>query len=248
MPSLAQDLYMIPFKLVEGVIYVIISVIILKRNKKQLLNQIYFISILGWGIYIFLDMILYPLAHFETSYFSTITINSTEWVSPMIANILRDIALISAGALPIGFLYASIILKYGKAHAIKPKIVFILLLLYFLFVIPTIIFDLTIRSGDFVKSYFNIGSGLMILAQIVIFLIGIVYLVQLYLKFKDALMKKSIRHLILGSSLLLAGIVFFLLVGFMNISAYAAITGPIGHLMWMVGAIFIYKGIIAPGN
>ena len=47
MPSLIQDLYMIPFKLVEGVIYVTIAIIILKRNRKKLLNRTFFISILG---------------------------------------------------------------------------------------------------------------------------------------------------------------------------------------------------------
>ncbi len=245
MPSLVQDLYMIPIKLIEGVIYLIISVIILKRDKKNLLNQTYFISILSWGIYIFLDMILYPLAHFETSYFSTITINSTEYVIPVITNILRDIALIFAGILAVGFLCASIILKHGEIFVKKSKIILTLLVFYLIFVIPTIIFDITIRSGDYVKSYFNIGSVLMMFAQIVIFLIAVYYLIQLYSTFNDTILKKRIGNFIQGTSLLLGGIIFFILVGFMNINAYAVITGPIGHFMWILGAIFIYKGIIS---
>ncbi|TFG10804.1 MAG: hypothetical protein EU535_08035 [Promethearchaeota archaeon] len=242
MPSLLQDFYMIPFKLLEGVIYISIAVIILNRNKKSTLHRTYFVSILSWGIYILLDMILYPLAHFETTYTGTLTIDSQVWEIPLVANILRDIALIFAGILAVGFLYASIILKYGEDYAKKPKIILTFFILYFVVVIPTILFDVTIRSGDYVKSYFNIGSVLMMFAQIVILLIGLYYLAQLYSKFEEGIPKRSIGNFILGTALLLGGIIFFIVVGLMNLTAYAAITGPIGHGMWTVGAIFIYKG------
>jgi len=248
MPTLLQDFYMIPFKLLEGIIYLSISVIILKRDRKSLLNQIYFISILSWGIYIFLDMILYPLAHFESSYISTITIKSTEWAIPLIANILRDIAILFGGILAFGFLYASIILKFGESYAKQTKIILSLGVSYIIFAGATIFFDVIIHSGDYVKAHFNLGSGVMIFAQIIIFVVAIYYLLLLYSRFSDTTIKKRIGNFILGTSLLLGGIVFFVLVGFMNISAYAAITGPIGHLMWTLGAVFIYKGIITPLN
>ena len=246
MPSLIQDLYMIPFKLVEGMVYLIISVIILKRNKKDLLNQAFFLSILSWGIYILLDMILYPLAHFETQNFGSVTVNSETYVLPMVANILRDLAIAFAGGLAVGFLYATVILRYGEEFAKQGKIVMSFIIIYLGLVIPTILFDQTLKANDYVKSSFNLGSVVMMFAQILIFILGLNNLLRLYFQFDNVDIKKRIGFFILGNGVLLMGVIFFVLIGAIGLSEYAFITGPIGHTIWTLGAIFIYKGITRP--
>ena len=188
-------------------------------------------------------MILYPLAHFETTYWEVKIIDSTEVVIPFIANILRDVALCFAGLLTVGSLYASLILKHGENVVKKPKTCLAFIALYLGLVIPTIIFDQTIRVEDYVKSNFNAGSVIMILAQIVILSTGALNLVQLHFRFEDEIIRKRIGYFILGISSLPIGTLYFTFLGVAGLNQLAFITGPIGHLLWTLGALFIYKGM-----
>lgn len=241
MATLDQDLLMIPFKVIEIIVYLVCALMIYRKDKKYILNKTYFVSLLGWVVYILFDAILFPVGHYETTYIGT----TAEAYIPLFANIFRDIAVAGGGVLAFGFLYASIIIRYGEATAKQRKTFLLVFGGYFLFAIPTIIFDRIIKEmKDPVKVHteFGIASIITILAQIVIYLIAIIQLITIYRRINEPQEKRRVLFFILGCLFIAIGVIFFVIVGAVA-SGYAFITGPMGHIIWILAPIFILFGI-----
>ncbi|MHA1271416.1 MAG: hypothetical protein ACTSPY_16605 [Candidatus Helarchaeota archaeon] len=242
-----QDLYMIIFKVIEVLVYLFCAVTIYRKKKEYILNKIYFVSLCCWAIYIIFDAILFPIGHLETTSFGTISVKSGVATIPMYANILRDIAVCAGGILAFGFLFASIIIRYGEAIAKEKKTLMIIVCGYLALVIPTAIFDQIIKEVDrvpvTVHTQFGIPSILMIVAQIVVYFIAIYELVVIYRNISDAKEKRRIFYFIMGAIFIALGVIFFIAVGAIGMDEIAFITGPIGHIIWILAPIFILMGI-----
>ncbi|MHA1311740.1 MAG: hypothetical protein ACTSQO_12580 [Candidatus Helarchaeota archaeon] len=247
MADLNQDLYMITFKVIEVFVYLFCAITIYRKKRGYILNRTYFIALSGWVVYILLDAILFPVGHIEPFSFGYISVNSGLATIPMIANILRDIAVAAGGVLAFGFLYASIIIRFGEARAKEKRTLLIMLGGYFLLVIPTIIFDQIIKEINLnpvtVHTQFNIPSAIMILAQIIVYFIGVYELFVIYRKISDKNEKRRILFFILGVIIIAIGVLFFVIIGLVNLEGSAFITGPIGHIIWILAPIFILIGI-----
>ncbi|MBD3228439.1 MAG: hypothetical protein GF329_09645 [Candidatus Lokiarchaeota archaeon] len=233
MADLNQDLYMIGFKVVEIIVYIFCAVTIYRKKKEYILNKTYFISLLGWAVYIIFDAILFPVGHYESA-------------DLIFANLFRDIAVCAGGVLAFGFLFASIIIRYGEAKAKETKTLLLVVGGYFAFAIPTVIFDTIVRevkdSVPVVHTDFNIPSAIMIVAQILIYLIAIIQLMSIYRRIDDKSEKRRVLYFILGCLFIAIGVLFFVLLGLLNLGDIAWLTGPIGHIIWIFAPIFILIG------
>jgi len=245
MADLNQDLYMVYFKAFEVVIYALCAITIYRKNPKYILNRTYFIALLGWTLYMLMDAILFPLGHFETVFLTT----PDGKLLPLTSNILRDIAVIGGGIIAFGFVYASIIIRYGEATAKERKTLLLVLGGYLGLVIPTIIFDRIVKKevAGVIKigTDYNIGSIIMIAVQLCIYFFAIYELVAIYLKIDEPKEKKRVLFFILGCTFIALGVIYFIIVGLL-FRQYAFITGPIGHAIWTIAPIFIYIGIKRP--
>ncbi|NVM52356.1 MAG: hypothetical protein HWN66_01550 [Candidatus Helarchaeota archaeon] len=242
MADFTQDIYMIIPKTAEVIVFLFCALTIYRRKKEYILNKTYLVSLCGWSIYIIMDAILFPIAHIEPFSFGTISVDAGLASMPMIANILRDIAICAAGVIGSGFLYASIIIRYGEATAKDTRVIILIVAGYLAWAIPTVIFDTIIKIAGRAYTYFHIGNAITIFAQITIFFIAVYELVVIYRKVQDKKEKRRILYFISGSSLIALGIIFFVVVGLLSIQP-AYITGPIGHVIWLLAPIAILLGI-----
>jgi hypothetical protein len=242
MADLFQDLYMITFKVIEIIVYLYCAITIYRKDKKYILNKTYFIALLGWVIYILFDAILFPIGHIETLSWGTVDGATV----PLFANIFRDIAVAGGGVLAFGFLYASIIIRYGEATAKQRKTLALIFGGFFLFAIPTIIFDRIIKGlvdGVIkVRTEFSIASVITIFAQIIIYFIAIYQLFAIYRRINESQEKRRVLFFILGCLFIALGVLFFVIVSLVA-SGFAFITGPVGHAIWIIAPIFILFGI-----
>ncbi|MHA1229911.1 MAG: hypothetical protein ACTSRP_02265 [Candidatus Helarchaeota archaeon] len=247
MADLNQDLYMIIFKVIEVIIYFYCGYSIYRKNKEYILNRTYFISFLGWAAYIILDAILFPIGHIETGSFGNVTTKYGIATIPIIANVLRDIAVFAGAIIAFGFLYASIIIRYGEAKAKERNTLILLGAGYILMSVLTAIFDQIIKEinkvPETVHTQFSIPSAIMIVAQIVIYFLGIYELAIIYRKTSEKKEKRRIFYFIMGATFIALGVLFFVVVGLVGTEGIAYITGPIGHIIWILAPIFILLGI-----
>lgn len=217
-------------KTIEIIVFLCCALIIYQKKKDYILNKTYSIALCGWSIYVILDALLFPIAHLEST------------APPLIANILRDIAICAGGILAFGFLYASIIIRYGEALAKEIRTVILMVAGYLALVIPTVITDAIIKEAGNVHTDFNISNGITILAQIIIYFIAVYQLIVNYRVIQDEKIKKRILYFIFGALLIALGIIFFIIVG-VTASEFDFITGPIGHFIWILAPVFILLGV-----
>jgi hypothetical protein len=90
---------------------VVFSFVLAFRIRKQsnyVLNRLLFAGLMGWGGYITLDTILYPIAPLSPTLF-------------IVANVLRHFSMVSIGIVPIAFFLAAQVIKNGEDMALRQR-------------------------------------------------------------------------------------------------------------------------------
>ncbi|MHA1680842.1 MAG: hypothetical protein ACTSUE_07530 [Promethearchaeota archaeon] len=80
----------------------------IKKKSKYILNYLFFLAFLGWGIFIGTDGVLFVIA----------PINEALYI---IANLLRDLGIVLLGLTPISLIIGAYVIKEGEEIAIRRK-------------------------------------------------------------------------------------------------------------------------------
>ena len=246
MGTLNIDLLMGIPRAVEFIVYITCAIMIY-RKRDYYLNKIYGVSLLGWVIYVLCDAFIFPIGHIEPWFWGTMPGNPAELL-PLVANILRDILIVGACITAFGYLYASVVIRYGEAKAKEKKLVIFFLSGIIITASLISIFDIIIKDISeipyTVSTTYNIMSILFILIELIIYGIAIYQHYEVYKEIdKNKPEKRKILFFILGSTFIAAGVIYFVLAGLLLSSIPQIIRGTIGHSIWILSPIFIYYGI-----
>ena len=90
---------------------VVFSFVLAFRIRKQsnyVLNRLLFVGLIGWGGYITLDTILFPIAPLSPTLF-------------FVADVMRHFSMVSIGIVPIAFFLAAQVIKNGEDMALRQR-------------------------------------------------------------------------------------------------------------------------------
>ncbi|MHA1696126.1 MAG: hypothetical protein ACTSXT_15135 [Candidatus Helarchaeota archaeon] len=247
MGTLMIDMFMgIPRGFEIG-IYLICSIIIYKKQN-YFLNKIYSVSLIGWTVYALCDLLIFPIGHIEPWSLGEISIHGEMMTVPLIANILRDIQIFGAAIMAFGYLYASIIIRYGASKAKEKKYIITIILLIASITLVMDAFDTIIKDTsvipDVVKTNYTMMSFIFILIELTLYFFAIYEHARVYKDInKDKIDKRKILYFIFGSATTAIGVLYFVIIGILiSGQEYQLITGPIGHMIWIMSPLFIYWG------
>lgn len=234
--------------------------------KRPQLNRIMLIGILGWFVYITLDLIIYliaPLSFNLTTPAGTYTGYRSDLLSLLIANVLRDIAMFGALTLNWSFIVTSFSIRFGEKKTYKifrsNPIAFILILL----INGILIFGDRIKVVMLDNQEVNVRAswtglyGIFLLVIVFQFFLSIIFLIASISSAKrkygfNSTLNKKMFYIFLGVVFMATGNLYWVLLGVFSpqyISVISIISNQvilswIGHAFWMFSALFFYKSII----
>ncbi|UYP47676.1 hypothetical protein NEF87_003961 [Candidatus Lokiarchaeum ossiferum] len=269
MIEIMQLILAIP-KTIEAVLFLII---ILKLNKKYKglslkerpqLNTLYLVGLIGWLIYITLDIFIYiiaPLSFTELTPIGVYTGYDSQFPSLFIANILRDIGFF--GALIISWCYfvAAFNIKFGEKQTHhffgNNRIIQALILTS----------SIVLSAGDKIKVEINEGNASVnavwdgiegaFVAIVILLFVTSVILLSITLRssipsISDDIFRRRIKILILGTVFMACGHIYWLglslllkipaVFEFLSIQFWYVTAHWIGHMLWTLSPIFIFSG------
>ncbi|MBD3227802.1 MAG: hypothetical protein GF329_06405 [Candidatus Lokiarchaeota archaeon] len=245
MGTLNLDLMMGIPRIIEFVVYLICALAIYKK-RDYYLNKVYAFSLCGWCVYVICDLLIFPIGHIEPI---TIPTGEAGLSYPLIANILRNFAVVGALTIAFGYLYASIVIRYGAARAKQRKII----LIFLSAAIPIAVimmFNDSIRkninvSPQVVSTHYTLFGVILFAVQLILYFFAIYQHYRVYRGIdKNKPKKRKILYFILGSLYIAAGVLYFIIIGkLIPGQDYQMITGPIGHFIWILSPICIYYGL-----
>jgi hypothetical protein len=224
------------------------------------------IGILGWFVYITLDLIIYliaPLSFNLTTPAGTYTGYRSDLLSLLIANVLRDIAMFGALTLNWSFIVTSFSIRFGEKKTYKifrsNPIAFILILL----INGILIFGDRIKVVMLDNQEVNVRAswtglyGIFLLVIVFQFFLSIIFLIASISSAKrkygfNSTLNKKMFYIFLGVVFMATGNLYWVLLGVFSpqyISVISIISNQvilswIGHAFWMFSALFFYKSII----
>lgn len=211
--------YLVALTLICGIVSIIVSFLILLKDKRSLLNQFLFLTFFFWAINVLLLGFIYgKLFDLE------------------ILNLIRDIE-ISFGIISGSFLLLSgLALKYGNSVQNK--------LLYIIIAITDLILIVIAIPNDYVDSAENniisepLGALSIFIIPGLLALLGISYFFRVYRISYERSLKRKIFYFILGSSFLVLGAV---LLGLRNaIPIDLQVLRMISNIFYTLGPISVF--------
>ncbi|MHA2000823.1 MAG: PAS domain-containing protein [Promethearchaeota archaeon] len=258
-----QLILVIP-KSLEALLSLIVIILALHKYKeipwrdRHLLERYLLIAICGWFVYIFFDIFIYLFAPMSmaSAPLGDYGGYDVRYPSLFLMNVFRDIAFLGI-LVQIWFIFfSSIVLKFGAAKGKRISQNWILNVILWGISILVIAFDkINVHitdSGPMVDADFG-GLGLTAII-FVESLLGLSILILIYSLFTDQRFKKSeelrknLKYLILGSSIVFLGYVYWLSLGtlasiFPKLLTDFRIGAHIfGHLIWLTSPFFMYLG------
>jgi magnesium-transporting ATPase (P-type) len=258
-------------KSIEAFICIFLVVLLTKRMMKKppeeryLLNKLFIFAFTCWFLYIGLDAILYNLAAIpfvnmpaDVILDSQVTGYPSEYPQVMIAQILRDIAMVAAFLLCYSYFTSSFLISHGTDW-VKQKIFKNIPFnaIYFFIMIFLVAGDqigVTKTGLDiFVEEKWDsMESAISMLLIIVLLLISatIFFRTVNKLESKDEIFKKRTRQIGWGVLVMGLGGVYWLIIGIyrslpgVDLPYYIIIALIfLGHFIWMLSPILIYLGL-----
>ncbi len=240
------QLFLLIPKVIQGIISLITAVIVFRKSN-YIVNRLFFVAFLIWGIVPFLDATMYLIA-------------ANSEADLFIANILRDIALALANLTCFTLLVAVLVIQRGKAEATSKKMIALLVSVFLVIFIYTDIFDrLAVFTLDNVEipatslpptlGTFRVTapgglSAVGFIASLAIFIINIGILTKLLRKIKNPEEKRHIRLFLVGLILLFSGYLWFFLIvaaKFQTLASYW-----FGYIIWTIAPVFSLLGVYTP--
>jgi hypothetical protein len=239
----------------------------IRRLSSYILNYLFYLAFLGWGVYISAEAILYIIAPF-----SAFTL--------AVANILLDISMIMISLIPLSFIQAAFMLKEGEEIAFhqKRKRLVAAFVVNFVIIIGVILNDSIIvtsggkvltgnqlpPTGKYMVSFDSrwLTSGInsttlpgfiafiFYLTYVVWYVAGISIMTSVARAETNGKKRMRLILIIIGILLIPAGIVYFvlkpLLLLFENLSANIVLSDDldfIGQVMWLLSPAVVYLGL-----
>ncbi len=182
-PSPISELVLIPARIIEAILYLILAIYVKKRGKQgdsaSQLNDVLFVAFLGGFLYSAVDNIVYLFG--GLSFDPNIVLNKEgyeiAYPSLFLANIFRDIGM-AGMLLNIWCLFiASIEIKYGVAWAekkiLKNKIVMAIIVGISALIIGFDLISISISSqGTFIRVVHSGLSGIIMLLALTLYFIA----------------------------------------------------------------------------
>ena len=261
-----QEILIIP-KSIEVLLFLIVSIFIAKqfrnapRQERPLLNRLFLAGIIGWTVYITLDIFIYVFAGWSFDALSPLGTYSgynLEYLSLLIVQILRDIGMAGAMIITVSYFLAAFTIQMGEIKTRRyffniPSFVGIsvisLVIIYYDQIAVTIS-----ASGISVSAIWNSWSGLSLF---IIILLYIMSAIILSLALREANIsensketKRKIRFLIAGVLFMALGHFYWFILGQLVIYAplFIGMFNVIalyvfGHMLWATSPICIYVGL-----
>ncbi len=240
------QLFLVVPKLIEAATLLATAVVI-RRKSNYVLNKVYFLAFLSWGLAAILDSLMYLIAPNSELFFT-------------IANFGRDLGAVLLNLAWFSFLFAVLIIVRGKQEALKRKTLAIAIVWYIIIVIGTIITDnisiVNRVTGEMilppdlppaagipfkVTAIVTPISALFISSTLILLGISIFLLPRVFRKIKDPSDRRRIQLFLTGLILLLAGSLYFMIIVGIRLYTFEAYT--IGYLIWTFAPIFTLLGV-----
>ncbi|MHA1891423.1 MAG: hypothetical protein ACTSYS_10580 [Promethearchaeota archaeon] len=247
-------------KLINFIFSTLIAVKIRKLSK-YILNFLFFVAFISWGLFILTDGILFIIAPNGKELYYT-------------ANIIRDLDVFFITVTPLCLLLASFVIKEGEEIAFvkKKKRLMSLYIVNFIIIVLLIVMDrvLVLEDGAILSpeqlppssSNFsvNFDSLWLILGinkdTIEGFLAFIFYLslcgwyffavFQLFYKqkYESSIKRLRAKFIALGIIMIPMGIIYFIIIPFLKVpSDFKWLTNTIGQVIWASSPLFVFLGM-----
>ena len=211
--------------IIAGLIAIVVGTLIVFKNKKEILNQYFFISLFAWGISFIFNALTFVYTDPET----------------IGVQILRDFAT-GAGSVAAFFLFITALILLKGPHFLSK--LYILLPIYFVMVVNTavgcifdhVVFDDELGIGvkttqePWVKIFIYIIPVLMISIAIGIF-------IKIRAESTDAVVRRRISFFILGFAFIVIGTFVFATSGIIE-QLIGTLNTTIEYLIWVLAEIF----------
>nr|MDO8110749.1 hypothetical protein [Candidatus Sigynarchaeota archaeon] len=238
----------------------LLSIILAFRIKKlsnYILNYLFFISFIGWGIFIGLDGLLYIIAPNGAFLYT-------------LANIFRDVCMIMIALIPLCFIQAGFIIKEGEEIALHEKKLRLILSFIVSFVISIamistdsiIVMDKTAHpphpflpdelppTGAFSVSFDpNILANLFYISFVAWYVFG-VFLMFFQQRREAGVKRNRTRYIMFGILMIPIGIVYFIVQPYiMPLLPVVPGVDPkfvynlVGQIIWAFSPILVYIGM-----
>ena len=263
-----QLLLILP-KLIESLLFGLCAYELNKKYKetpllkRPQLNRVMLIGILGWCVYITLDIIIYIIAPLSFSLdvpADTYMGYHPDFPSLVIANILRDIAMFGALTLYWSFIVSSFSIRFGEKKTFNifrgNPIAFILIL----GINGVLIFGDRIKVVMLDNQEVNVSAtwtgfyGFFLIIIFIQFSLSIIFLIASIISTKrkygfNTTLNKKMTLILLGVTFMGIGNLYWVILGrlvpqlnsLLTIISIRAIFFSVGHLIWMSSAFFMYK-------
>ncbi|TFF85319.1 MAG: hypothetical protein EU551_04315 [Promethearchaeota archaeon] len=245
MGTLNIDMIMSIPRAIELVVYLTCAIIIY-RKRDYYLNKVYAFSLIGWSLYVICDILIFPIGHFEP--YIIMASGEPGITYPLIANILRDFQVLGGLLTAFGYIYASIVIRYGVLKAKEKKTMGILIIAAVIFSLIGMLNDGIIRNVNETPQvvqtdYKPLGIAIFFV-EITLFFIAVYEHIRAYREIDISKPeKRRIMYFIFGSVLIAAGVIYFIIIGQVVPGRdYQIITGPIGHAIWILSPLCILYG------
>lgn len=264
-----QLILIIP-KTIESLLFLLNIILAYKKyahltwNDRPLVERFFFIGLIGWFIYITLDIIIYFLAPLSMGLLSDgiYTGYLSGHVSLTLVNLMRDIAFTGALVQLWSYFFASLTILLGETKVSRVMKHYFTRIAVIAISIIVVIFDkikVTIVDGlPIVDAEYQGLGGFVIGLFICIYFGGALILILSLRKetqaYKSNKMKKHLIALIIGVSVMGIGNLYWLFLGVLggiNPSLFETTSNRflftfIGHIIWTLSPIFIYIGFRKP--
>ncbi len=228
----------------------------IKRLAGHLLNYLYYMAYMCWGVFIGTDSILFTIAANDSTLYT-------------IANVLRDVSVVMIALIPLWFIHAGAIIKEGEEIAIhvkRPRLVATFIIDFVLAIVlvltdSVIVYDTSQPApypvispgnlpptGDFMVNFdTESAAGTFGSLMFIVFVCWYVYSVVFMLTIQRGQTGKRRQRtmsILLGMLMIPAGIVYFTAVGYFQMPIpFRLLLVLVGHVIWMLSPILVYLGM-----
>nr|MDO8110486.1 hypothetical protein [Candidatus Sigynarchaeota archaeon] len=242
-------------KLVDVVISITLAMKI-KRLSSYILSRLFFLAYTGWSVFIASDAVLFEIAMLSPAFF-------------VMANILRDISIVMICLVPVCFIIGVFVIKEGEEIAIEKKKGRLISLFLMSLIITTgillndkiVVYDITVNPivpfgidelpplpGTYLVN-FDQSTGF----PLVFYLIFVAwYVTGTMLMFsiqhrESGIKKMRARRIMWGILMIPAGIVYFVILGYLfpdtGSLELRGILTVLGHVLWNLSPTLIFLGL-----
>lgn len=239
--------YLIIPKLIDFILFIFLAFKIKNLRKNYILNQLYFTAMIGWGVYIFMDIFIWIVAAESSTWF-------------IIGQILRDIQILGLMVLSFSIYQSQRVIRKGTHYLTKKRLI-IDFSIYGILSIALIYFDgieLLSNYGDVIlperldDTNFMNSLGIVRISPAITPIVAVISLVPVVIyiysliqqliiahSIKEKTLQKRMYILTIGFFCILAGVIYFIL---QNVFGwYGFFIVLVGYIFWGIAPILVWK-------